>query len=98
MQNQTLILFLAIIAALAIALALFHKKRTPLTNRTITRDAVVQGMDDGWMVVDNENMIVDLNRATEEMIGLPREKIHGQPINTILTDWANIFKTPETIK
>ena len=97
MQNQTLILSFAIIAVLAIGLALFYKKRTPYKS-TITRDAVVEGMDDGWMVVDDQNMIVDLNRATEEMIGLPREKIHGQPINTILTDWANIFKTPESIK
>ncbi len=97
MQNQTAILSFAIIAALAIGLALFYKKRTP-RNSTITRDAVVEGMDDGWMVVDNQNMIVDLNRAAEEMIGLPREKVYGQPINTILSDWSNIFKTPESIK
>jgi PAS domain S-box-containing protein len=97
MQNQTALLLFAIIAVLAIGLALFYKKRT-VRNGSITRDAVVEGMDDGWMVVNNQNMIVDLNRATEEMIGLPREKIHGQPINTILSDWSNIFKTPESIK
>jgi PAS domain S-box-containing protein len=64
----------------------------------ITRNAVVEGMDDGWMVVDNRNIIIDLNRATEEMIGLPREKVFGQPIGTILHDWASIFKAPENIK
>src|SRR5258706_3504512 len=97
MQNQTVLLSFAIIAALAIGLALFYKKRSTRYG-SVTRDAVVEGMDDGWMVVNNQNMIVDLNRATEEMIGLPREKIYGQPINTILTDWSNIFNTPESIK
>jgi PAS domain S-box-containing protein len=97
MQNQAIISF-AVIAALAIGLALFYKRRGPGHISNITRDAVVEGMDDGWMVVNDQNIIVDLNRATEEMIGLPREKIHGQPINTILTDWANIFKSPEAIK
>jgi PAS domain S-box-containing protein len=97
MQNQAILSF-AIIAALAIGLALFYKRRGPGHISNITRDAVVEGMDDGWMVVNDQNIIVDLNRATEEMIGLPREKIHGQPINTILTDWANIFKSPEAIK
>jgi len=96
-QTQTLILSIGLLALLAIGLAWFYRKRTPRPG-AITRDAVVEGMDDGWMVVDNQNMIVDLNRATEEMIGLPREKVYGQPINSILTDWANIFKTPENIK
>lgn len=64
----------------------------------ITRDAVVEEMDDGWMVVDNQNNIVDLNRATEEMAGLPREKLYGQPVTTALPYLANFFKSPEDVK
>ena len=62
-----------------------------------TRDTVIEGMDDGWMVVDNQDTIVDLNRATEEMIGVTREKLYGQSISTILNDWSKIFKSSEAI-
>ena len=95
--SQIAILAIAVLAALALGLAVFYKRKPP-RGASITRDAVVEGMDDGWMVVDNQNMIIDLNQATEEMIGLPREKVYGQPINTILSDWSNIFKTPESVK
>ena len=44
------------------------------------RDAVVEGMDDGWMVLDPENNIVDINPAAERMAGLARDKVIGQPI------------------
>ena len=57
----------------------------------ITRDLVVEGMDDGWMVVDHQNKIVDINSSAEEMIGLSHKKIYGESIDQILTDWPNIL-------
>ena len=54
-----------------------------------TREAVVEDMDDGWMVVNSQRVIVDMNPAAERMIGIPREKAYGQPIHTILGDAAN---------
>ncbi len=80
---------------IGIAYGLFNTQRFEET--FITRDTVVEGMDDGWMVVDNQDTIVDLNRATEEMIGVTREKLYGQPISTILNDWSRIFKSSEGI-
>jgi PAS domain S-box-containing protein len=59
----------------------------------ITRDLVVEGMDDGWMVVDHRNRVVDLNSSAEEMIGLTYKKIYGEPIDQILTDWPNILNS-----
>ena len=59
----------------------------------ITRDFVVEGMDDGWMVVDNHNRVLDLNPSAEEMIGLSQEKIYGKPVNQILTDWPSILQS-----
>jgi PAS domain S-box-containing protein len=64
----------------------------------ITRDAVVEEMMDGWMVVDDRNTIVDMNRTTEELIGTPREKLYGQPVTSVLQDWTNIFNSPEKVK
>ncbi len=80
---------------IGIAYGLFNTQR--FEEIFITRDTVVEGMDDGWMVVDNQDTIVDLNRATEEMIGVTREKLYGQPISTILNDWSRIFKSSEGI-
>ena len=59
----------------------------------ITRDFVVEGMDDGWMVVDSQNRVLDLNSSAEEMIGLSQEKIYGKPVDQILTDWPNILNS-----
>ncbi len=59
----------------------------------ITRDFVVEGMDDGWMVVDSHSRVLDLNSSAEEMIGLSHEKIYGKPVDQILTDWPSILNS-----
>jgi len=56
----------------------------------IRREAVVEGMDEGWMVLDSQNNIVDINPAAERIIGLVREKVYGQPVTTILSDLPNL--------
>jgi PAS domain S-box-containing protein len=61
----------------------------------ITRDVVIEGMDDGWMVVDKYNKVIDMNSSAEEMIGLSREKIYGQPVDQILIDWPNVLKSSD---
>jgi PAS domain S-box-containing protein len=58
----------------------------------IPRDVVVERMSDGWMMLDMQNRIVDLNPAAEAVIGLPREKIYGSPAENILTDWSSIIQ------
>ncbi|MBI5964738.1 MAG: PAS domain S-box protein [Chloroflexi bacterium] len=61
----------------------------------ITRDFVVEGMDDGWMVVDRFNRVLDLNSSAEEMVGLSQEKIYGKPVDQILPDWPGILKSSQ---
>jgi PAS domain S-box-containing protein len=58
----------------------------------VTRDMVIEDMADGWIVLNMENMIVDINPAAEAIIGLSREKVFGQPISSILTDLPNVSK------
>ena len=58
----------------------------------IARNIVVERMKDGWMVLDKLDRIVDLNPAVEELLGLPRDKIFGQPAENILSDWPNLTK------
>ena len=48
-------------------------------------------MGDGWMMLDMQNRIVDLNPAAEAVIGIPRQKIYGLPAENVLTDWSSII-------
>lgn len=43
-------------------------------------------MDDGWMVLNPQNAIVDMNAAAERMTGRSRQEMYGQPINAVLGD------------
>jgi len=56
----------------------------------IPRDIVIERMGDGWMMLDMQNRIIDLNPAAEAVIGIPREKIYGLPAENVLTDWSSI--------
>ena len=58
----------------------------------IPREIAVEGMKDGWMVLDTKNRILDLNPAAEAVIGLPRRELYGQPADKILSDWPNLRK------
>ena len=58
----------------------------------IPRDSVIERKNDGWVVLDSQNRVVDLNPAAERVIGLPSEKIFGQPAANILADWPNVAK------
>ena len=56
----------------------------------IARDMVVENMTEGWMILDTQNRIVDLNPAAEALTGSNREKIYGQSAEEILKNWPNL--------
>jgi len=58
----------------------------------IARNVVVESMKDGWMVLDKHDRVVDVNPAVEELLGMPRDRIFGQPAESILSDWPNLTK------
>jgi len=84
------------ICGIAITYALFFYRLLDIV--PIPRDVVVERMRDGWMMLDMQNRIVDLNPAAESVIGLPREKVFGQPAENILTDWSNIINKSDSSK
>ncbi|GAB4579493.1 MAG: hypothetical protein Fur0022_22310 [Anaerolineales bacterium] len=45
----------------------------------ITRDMMIESMNDGIMVLDKEGVVLDANRATLILTGLSREELIGQP-------------------
>jgi PAS domain S-box-containing protein len=85
--------------SLAIAGFLYGKFNSHLIETTaLTRDVVVESMDDGWMIVDMEDKIIDVNMSTEKMIGMPREHIFGLPVEQILSEWHKVSRSSEGIK
>jgi len=58
----------------------------------IPRELAVEGVDDGWMVLDTRNRIIDMNPAAEAVIGLPCCELYGQPAEKVLGNWPNLLK------
>jgi PAS domain S-box-containing protein len=56
----------------------------------MTYETAVQGMTDGWMVLDLNNNIVEVNPAAEKIVGIPRQHLYGKPVRSILPDWPDI--------
>ena len=93
-------IYLAVFSySLAIAGFAYGKLSNNLIETTpLTRDIVVEGMDDGWMVVDHQDKIIDMNSSAEKMTGMSREKIYGLPVDQILTEWHKVLQSSEGIK
>lgn len=55
----------------------------------VARDAVIDSMDDGMIVLDERNRIVDLNVAAQAAVGFPGDRAIGQPAERVLPwrDW-----------
>ena len=59
----------------------------------VDRNAVVEGMEDGWMVIDDENLVVDMNSAAERMTGFERLQAIGKPVTAMLGSLPNLAQT-----
>ena len=56
----------------------------------VTRDAVVNGISDGWIILNTQDIVVDINPAAERIVGLTRDKVYGRPVNSILSDLPSL--------
>jgi PAS domain S-box-containing protein len=56
----------------------------------IPRWVVVEGLEDGWMVLDKQNRILDMNPAAEKLMDLPRRELYGRPVENYLSGWPNL--------
>lgn len=53
----------------------------------VARNAVVENMADGVIVIDIRNRIIDLNPAASQLCKVKADGVIGQPIETILSPW-----------
>jgi PAS domain S-box-containing protein len=97
LETQIYILIFSYSLALAgIAYGKFNSHL--IESAPITREIVVEGMDDGWMVIDHLDKVIDMNSAAEKMIGMTREKIYGEPVDHILSEWPKLIRSSDGIK
>lgn len=83
-------------AIVGLAVGLYRQRLVEV--KPITHESVIQGMDDGWMVLDLNNNILDINPAAEKILGVSRHGLYGKPIRSVLPDWLDISVASEDLK
>jgi PAS domain S-box-containing protein len=56
----------------------------------VARDAVIEGMGDGVIVLDAQDRVVDLNPAAERIVGYTLADTIGQPVAQVLCNWPGL--------
>jgi len=87
------------LAALCYANTLFDLRPEELG--AIDRSTAVERMEDGWIVLDAESRIMDMNAAAERLSGFSREQVYGQPISSLLGDVSKLglnFDTSQEVE
>ena len=82
------------VCGIAIAWGLFRYRLFDIV--PIARATVIESMDDGVIVLDAQNRIIDLNPTAQSMLGLASSQAMGQPVQQVLTqsvwnDWVEQY-------
>jgi PAS domain S-box-containing protein len=64
----------------------------------IARDAVIEGMGDGVIVLDRQNRIVDINPAGQRMLDLELGNVIGMPVDQALTAWSDLVARYQDVR
>ena len=56
----------------------------------LTRDELFKSINDGIIFISNEDTVLDLNPAAEQLIGIPTHQAYGISIEKFLTNWNSI--------
>lgn len=79
---------------LAIGVTLLYTGRN-LRSHPVSREELFDEYCDGIMVINQDNLILDINPAAEELLGIPARQAQGTPIDLILENWKNIAGSRE---
>jgi PAS domain S-box-containing protein len=56
----------------------------------LARNRVIEQMDDGMIVLDRQNRVVDINPAAANLLGQPASKAIGQVVADLFSEWQEI--------
>jgi diguanylate cyclase (GGDEF)-like protein/PAS domain S-box-containing protein len=77
--------FLLLASGLAFAWGIFGFSLFDLA--PIARDALVEAMSDGVLVLDTKDRVLDLNPAARHLLGLAADVALGRPVGEVLSAW-----------
>lgn len=80
--------FMFTLAGLIVAWGVYRLELFDLT--PVARDALVENLNDGMLVLDDRGRVVDINPAAQRMFGLRAEEVLGQPVNNIFGRWEDL--------
>jgi PAS domain S-box-containing protein len=73
------------VCGIAIAWGLFRYRLFDIV--PIARATVIESMDDGVIVLDAQDRIIDLNPTAQSMLGPTSSQAIGQPVERVLNEW-----------
>jgi PAS domain S-box-containing protein len=77
-------------AGVAFAIAMFRFRLFKL--KPVARDALIDRMRDGMLVLDERDWLVDINVAAQEMLGGTSADIVGRPAAQVLSRWPALVE------
>jgi PAS domain S-box-containing protein len=85
------------VTTLALAWAVFRFRLLDIA--PVVRDAILEGMSEGVVVLDAQNRVVDINSAAQSVIGIPAHAVTGHPAMQVLGIFTPVLASqPEGIR
>jgi PAS domain S-box-containing protein len=81
---------LVILGSSLIGLAIIYTNLRNPTTHILTRDELFTSINDGLIILDDDDKMMDLNPAAEKLLGISTLGAYGNPIASILTNWSSI--------
>lgn len=63
----------------------------------VARNLVIENMRDGMLVLDNDNRIIDINPAAEDILSCKAKTVIGQPAQSVLAKWSDLVKQYQNV-
>jgi two-component system, OmpR family, phosphate regulon sensor histidine kinase PhoR len=82
------------LSSLFVILTLYLFNRSYVTGVKKAQETIIESLSDGVAGVDNNQKIVMANSPFEKTCGMPKDKIIGQPIDTVLKIYADDTALP----
>jgi PAS domain S-box-containing protein len=60
--------------------------------KPVAREAIIESLSDGVIVLDAENRIADINPAARKIVQLSNQEMIGKSANEVLSDWPELVR------